>query len=99
MNIPVATWRTRPSVAVAEIIVFGVRYRLPVVARPHSTILAVNFGGAIVPAALSGYLLVVNPIWLLALAATAIVTLIVYRAARPVRDSRHRRPGAAAARR
>lgn len=64
---------------------FGVRYRLPVVTRPQSTIVAVNLGGAVVPTAVSVYLLVVNPIWLPALAATAIVTLVVHRAARPVR--------------
>jgi uncharacterized membrane protein len=62
-----------------------VRYRLPVVARPQKTILAVNLGGAVIPAVLCVYLLVVNPIWLPALAATAIVTLVVYRTARPVR--------------
>jgi uncharacterized membrane protein len=85
VNIPIATWRTRPFVTVAEIVVFGVRYRLPIVAEPRTSILAVNLGGAVVPAALSIYLLIVNPIWLPALAATAIVALVVHRAARPVR--------------
>jgi uncharacterized membrane protein len=84
VNIPIATWRTRPFVTVAEIAVFGVRYRLPVVAEPRSTVLAVNLGGAVVPAVLSIYLLVVNPILLPTLAATAIVTAAVYSAARPV---------------
>ena len=85
VNIPVATWHTRPSAGVVEIVVFGVRYRLPIVVRAQSTILAVNLGGAIVPAAISVYLLIVNPIRLPALAATAIVSMVVYRAARPVR--------------
>lgn len=85
VNIPVATWRTRPYVTVAELVVFGVRYRLPVVARARSTIVAVNLGGAVVPGVLSVYLLIVNPIWLPALAATAIVTFVVHRVAHPVR--------------
>ena len=84
VNIPVATRRTRSHVTVAEIIVFGVAYRLPVVARAQTTILAVNLGGAVVPGVLSVYLLVVNPICLPALAATGIVTVVDYRAARPV---------------
>ncbi len=41
--------------------------------------------GAILPRVLSVYLLDVDPILLPALAATAIVTLVVHRAARPVR--------------
>jgi uncharacterized membrane protein len=84
VNIPIATWRTRPFVTVAEVVVFGVRYRLPVVAEPRTTVLAVNLGGAVVPTALSVYLLAVNPIVLPALAATVIVAAVVYRAARPV---------------
>ena len=84
VNIPVATWRTQPCVTVAEIVAFGVRYRLPVVTRPRSTIVAVNLGGAVVPVVLSVYLLIVNPIWLPALAATAIVAVVVHRSARPV---------------
>jgi uncharacterized membrane protein len=84
LNIPVAIWRTRPYATVADVVAFGVRYRLPVVIRPRSKILAVNLGGAVIPALLSVYLLIVNAIWLPALAATAIVTAVVHRGARPV---------------
>jgi uncharacterized membrane protein len=44
----VARWRTEPVVLVAEVVVFGVRYRLPFVRQPRSTILAVNLGGAVI---------------------------------------------------
>jgi uncharacterized membrane protein len=84
VNIPVARWETRPVVVEAEILIFGIRYRMPLVRRATSTILAVNLGGAVIPAALSLYLLIANGIWWPALAATAIVTLVVHRVARPV---------------
>ena len=84
VNIPVARWETRPTVVEAEIVVFGIRYRMPVLRRPTSTIVAVNLGGAVIPAALSLYLLAAGGIWWRALAATAIVTVIVQRVARPV---------------
>jgi uncharacterized membrane protein len=84
VNIPVARWETRPAVVMAEIVAFGVRYRMPVVHRATSTIVAVNLGGAAIPAALSLYLLVAGGIWWPALAATAIVSVVVHRLARPV---------------
>jgi uncharacterized membrane protein len=63
---------------------FGMRFRPPRSANPREMVLAVNVGGAILPAALSCYLLyqAANPFrMLLALAA---VTGVVYRIARPI---------------
>lgn len=63
---------------------FGMRFRPPNVGRPNEMILAVNVGGAVIPAALSLYLLInaANPIRMtLALGA---VIYVVYKIARPV---------------
>ena len=84
VNIPVATWQTKPVVVVAEVVAFGLRYRLPLVRRPTSTILAVNLGGAVIPTVISIWLLIANPIWWPALGVSAIVTVVVHRVARPV---------------
>jgi uncharacterized membrane protein len=65
----------------AEFVVFGIRYRIPVVRRPTSTIGAVNSADAVIPGAVSLYPLVAGGIWWPALAATAIVTAVVQRAA------------------
>lgn len=63
---------------------FGLRFRPPRLSRPNEMILAINLGGAVIPAGLSLYLLIhaENPVrMLLALAA---VVFVVYRIARAV---------------
>lgn len=63
---------------------FGMRFRPPAWRRPREMVLAVNVGGALIPACLSFYLLfhAENPIrMLLALAAA---TYVISRVARPV---------------
>jgi uncharacterized membrane protein len=45
---------------------------------------AINVGGAIIPAGLAGYLTIHHHIWAPALAATALVALFVWLVARPV---------------
>jgi uncharacterized membrane protein len=84
VNIPVLRWRTRATVVVAEVVVFGVRYRVPVLRRAASTILAVNLGGAVIPAVLSSYLLLRDPGWWRTLVAVAIVAAAVHHVARAV---------------
>ena len=83
VNIPVA--RFRDSVVQLEpyISVFGMRYFVPVL-RSRSTIVAVNLGGALVPAALSVYLIIHDRLGWPALAAVAIVGVLVHVVARPV---------------
>lgn len=63
---------------------FGIRFRPPRWSRPREMVLAVNVGGAIIPTLLSLYLLTqaVNPIRMLL--ALCVVTIVVYRIARPV---------------
>jgi uncharacterized membrane protein len=84
VNVPFAKLRGRQTVAVREITVFGVRYRVPVVRRQSQTILAVNLGGAVIPAGLSMYLLVNDGVWWQAGIAVAFVATLVHVLARPV---------------
>lgn len=63
---------------------FGMRFRPPAWNRPHEMILAINVGGAVIPAGLSVYLFLhaENPIrMLMALAASVYV---IYKIAKPV---------------
>ncbi len=84
VNIPVAKLRGSETLGVGEVVVFGVRYRVPVLQRQRETIVAVNLGGALIPAGLSIYLLVRNDIWWQAVVAIAFVAVIVHMIARPV---------------
>jgi len=84
VNIPIARLRGRETIAVGEIRVFGVRYRIPIVRRQPATILAVNLGGAVIPAGLSLYLLAKDGVWWQAAAAVAFVAVVVHAFARPV---------------
>jgi len=52
--------------------------------RKRTTVLAVNLGGAVVPAALSAYLIAHDHLGLAALAAVALVGGLVHLVARPV---------------
>jgi len=65
--------------------VFGVQYLIRRPVAPQRTVVAVNVGGALVPTALSVYLVVHDHIELVALGATVIVALVVHVVARPVR--------------
>ena len=63
---------------------FGMRFRPPRSDHPNEMVLAVNLGGAVIPAFLSLYLLVNSPHPLRMLIALAAVTYVVYKNARPV---------------
>ena len=64
--------------------VFGQRYVVPRWRQPRQTVLAVNVGGALVPTFLSLYLLTRALAPLRVVVATAAVTFLTYRWARPV---------------
>jgi uncharacterized membrane protein len=85
INIPitrVAGGQPHPAEIVRS---FGISYRVPARYVTDSTIVAVNVGGAIVPVAISMYLLLQMPTILMpALIGVAIVTAIVHRFAMPV---------------
>jgi uncharacterized membrane protein len=67
-----------------EVVFFGVHYVVPVVEEWPGTILAVNVGGALIPTALSLYLLAKNDLWTPGIITTAVVTLLVHLLAEPV---------------
>jgi uncharacterized membrane protein len=83
VNIPIARLRDRAVRLEPQITVFGIRYLVPVL-RSRTTVLAVNLGGALIPAALSVYLIGHDHLGWLALAAVAIVAVLVYVVSRPV---------------
>ena len=83
MNIPVARFRDNAVQMEPYLSVFGVTYLVPVL-RSRSTVVAVNAGGALVPAALSAYLIIHDRLGWQALAAVAIVAVLVHLVARPV---------------
>ncbi len=88
INIPVANMKSaEPMVHDEYVRVFGVVYRIPVVEGVAShTVLAVNFGGAVIPVLISAILLYEFPASLLyAVACIAFVAIVMYRVARPVK--------------
>ncbi|QPF84697.1 DUF1614 domain-containing protein [Bradyrhizobium genosp. L] len=83
-NIPL-TVLPGPPVQSGQIIdFFGMRYVVPFVQSP-STILAVNVGGAVIPAMMSAYLMLRYQLWLRAAIATIVIAAIVHASATPVR--------------
>jgi uncharacterized membrane protein len=84
VNIPVAQFPERQILSGQEISFFGMHYIVPVVVDWPGTVVAVNVGGALIPAVLSLYLLVRNRLFWLAAIATACVALICHWLAYPV---------------
>jgi len=86
LNIPLKRIRSENLLAEQVVEFFGWKFRIPAAADSESTVLAVNLGGAVIPGLLSLYL-----IWrwfsliVLFIVATAVVTVLVNRVARPVR--------------
>jgi uncharacterized membrane protein len=86
VNIPVARLHGGQMHTAPMVSNWGVRYRVPRPRWNSSTVLAVNVGGAVVPVLISVYLLAHQPEMLgRAALATAVVALVVNRAARPIR--------------
>ena len=85
VNIPIARLRDEePMIEEGVVRVFGQRYVIPRWSPQRQTVLAVNVGGAVVPTLLSLYLLTQALSPLRVVVATAAVTLLTYRLARPV---------------
>lgn len=85
VNIPIYTWESKEVVGDMVVSYFGMRVRLPRVARTQKTVLAVNLGGAVVPVALSLYLVTRMPFGLCVLLLLGLVTFVANRLARPVK--------------
>ena len=85
INIPVAQLPERQIVSGEEVTFFGMHYMVPTVVEWPGTIIALNVGGAIIPALLSLYLLTKNRFWLQGVVAVACVGAVCYGLAHPVR--------------
>ena len=85
VNIPIHTFENRQLVGEKVVSYFGMRFRVPRLERAQGTILAVNVGGALIPVALSVYLISQINFGVSLPILVAVVTVVVNRLARPVR--------------
>jgi uncharacterized membrane protein len=83
INIPIGHWHERYISAPAEVTYFGIPYVIPLVRGQPGTILAVNLGGAVIPALLSLYLMAKNQLYRLSLFGIIPVALACYLLAKP----------------
>jgi uncharacterized membrane protein len=83
-NIPIAYLPQAHVVAHQEIDFFGMRYVIPHVVQWPGTLIAVNVGGAVIPASMSIYLLAKYQLWAKAALATAIVAAVCYSLSQPI---------------
>lgn len=83
-NIPVAELGPEPVVSDRIVDYFGMQYQVPIVSHWQGTVIAVNVGGAVIPALLSLYLLATRNLWIKGAIGTAIVALIMHWVANPV---------------
>jgi uncharacterized membrane protein len=83
-NIPIAEL-PGPTVNSGQIIDFyGMRYVVPLVTSWPGTVVAVNVGGAVIPALMSAYLVLRYQLWLKATIATAAIAFVIHAMATPV---------------
>ncbi len=83
VNIPVAQIPGERVLSGVEVQSFGIRYVVPVVRQTKGTTVALNLGGAIIPALLSIYLLIKHRLYLPGLAGVAIVSAVLFWMAKP----------------
>jgi len=84
LNIPVARLPEAHVVARTFVDAFGMSYLVPQVVDWPGTIVAVNVGGALIPAVLSIYLVVSDRLYFEAAVAAAIVAIVVHLLATPI---------------
>lgn len=85
VNIPIYTLKSPEVMGDSVVSYFGMRVRLPRQAQPNQTVLAINVGGAVIPVALSLYLLTQMDFGLSLPVLVGLVTLVVNRLARPIK--------------
>jgi uncharacterized membrane protein len=85
VNIPIYRLESREVMGEQVIAYFGMRFRVPHQNRSHGTVLAVNVGGALIPLALSLYLISKINFGFSLPILVAGVAVVVNRLARPVR--------------
>lgn len=85
INIPITRIKSEYEHPFPEVVsFFGIRYRLPPTRSLQETVVAVNVGGALIPVFLSLYLWSQTAAFTSIVVATAIVTFVVHKLARPV---------------
>ena len=84
INIPIAQLEPEPLASSGEVLYYGMLYVVPQSIGQQGVILAVNVGGAVIPTALSLYLLSRRRIWGAGLFVTAIMAAICHALAQPV---------------
>ncbi len=84
INIPLAYLSARPLAAAAEVHYYGVTYVVPVMEHAPGTVLALNVGGALIPLALSLYLIFKHRMFALSLVGVTLVSAVCWLLARPV---------------
>lgn len=83
-NIPIAVLPAK-AVRSGEIVdFFGMRYVVPLVTQWPGTVLAVNVGGAVIPALMSTYLVIRYQLWLKAAIAMVAIAFVIHVMATPV---------------
>jgi uncharacterized membrane protein len=85
VNVPLVKLPAGPRASEREVSTFGTHYVIPAGEERSATIVAVNLGGAVLPAVLSVILLVRNGVYLAGLLGAALVSVVVHGVARPVR--------------
>ena len=83
-NIPVAHLRGGTVFEARLVRVWGMLYVIPRVVRTGTKIVAVNLGGAVIPALLSGYLIVHDDLGWITLLAVAFVAAVTHAVARVI---------------
>jgi uncharacterized membrane protein len=84
VNLPIARLATgRTEVVFRAVRADGLSYRIPV-GVPGLTVVAVNLGGCVIPAAVSVYLAARDDLWLASVIGVSAVAVVVHLAARPV---------------
>jgi uncharacterized membrane protein len=83
-NIPITILPGAPVQSGEVIDFYGMRYVVPVVVDWPGTVLAVNVGGAVIPAVMSTYLVIRYQLWVKAALATAAIAVVIHSMATPV---------------
>jgi uncharacterized membrane protein len=84
VNIPIAELPPERMSSQVEVTYMGIHYIVPQFEDSRRTILAVNVGGALIPAGLSLYLMIKQRLYVLGIVGIVVVALIVHWLAKPV---------------
>ena len=76
VNIPIAELPAKRIISDQEVTFYGVRYVIPKVQEWQKTVIAINLGGAVIPALLSFYLLIKNGIYIQAIRVIIVAAVV-----------------------